>query len=205
MDKTFFDQYKIMNPFVKLWFWLLIMSIIGYLIAFASFEALGEASSYSEIPIWIWIVFALSFIASIAALILYSVEAYREIKQRKADIACGRIPAPEPEKIACPVDPVFVQTPCGGVTAIQPPPIIVNAPSDAVMNPAPIGVPVSSCNFMQKDRQQMIDSSKVIQMTQVPRQVPLSTEQISIPRVGEKVTFSSYETAPGNYLPVIAL
>lgn len=101
-----------MNPFVKLWFWLLILSIIGYLIAFSGFETVGQSMTNQLTPIWVWIVLGLSFAASIAALVLYCIEAYREIKQRKIDIACGKIPPPQPEKIECPV----VNTPCATVT-----------------------------------------------------------------------------------------
>jgi hypothetical protein len=115
-----------MNPFTKVWFYLLILSIIGYMIVFGAYEGtINITDNDSSSFWWIWILLGLAYALSIAALVLYCIEAYRDWKQYKIDLACGKIAIPD-EKIACPVDPIMAQTACGSYTAIAQPPRIVS-------------------------------------------------------------------------------
>lgn len=93
-----------MNPFRKLWFWLLILSIIGFIISFVGFERYGQTNTgNTSTPAWIWIVFILSFIFWIVALILYAVDIAAYHKRMEIAEACGELPPPPPKKkIECP-------------------------------------------------------------------------------------------------------
>jgi len=93
-----------MNPFRKLWFWLLILSIIGFIISFVLFERYGETNTgNASTPGWIWIVFILSFIFWIIALVLYAIDVAAYHKRMEIAEACGELPPPPPKKkIECP-------------------------------------------------------------------------------------------------------
>lgn len=96
-----------MGVFNTWWFWLLILSIVGFIVAFSSYETLGQnwnSDPNSSVPWWIWIVFAISLVLFIIAGSLYWRGAVVEYKQNLQDIACGKVKAPE-EVIVCPVDP----------------------------------------------------------------------------------------------------
>jgi len=63
------------NPFNKIWFWLLVLSIIGFFLSFIFFETSGQVSLNSNVtPTWIWILFSLSLIFFIIALFLYIID-----------------------------------------------------------------------------------------------------------------------------------
>lgn len=90
-----------MNPFRKLWFWLLILSIIGFIISFVLFEQ--NSNGNTAAPGWIWIIFILSFIFWIVAMILYIVDIAGYHHAREIAEACGELPPPHPKKkIECP-------------------------------------------------------------------------------------------------------
>ena len=64
-----------MNPFRKVWFWLLILSIIGFIISFILFERYGQTNTgNTSTPGWIWVIFILSIIFWIVALVLYIID-----------------------------------------------------------------------------------------------------------------------------------
>ena len=62
-----------MNPFYKIWFWLLIISIIGFIVFLILYEIHIVTSTTFN---WLWILFIVSAIFSIIAFILYLVDAY---------------------------------------------------------------------------------------------------------------------------------
>jgi len=91
------------NPFKKLWFWLLILSIIGFITAFVLFERLGQTNTGNNTtPGWIWIVFLVSFILWIVALGFYVADAYAYNKKLEIDKACGLIKEKPQKIIECP-------------------------------------------------------------------------------------------------------
>jgi hypothetical protein len=98
------SQIRTMNPFRKLWFWLLILSIIGFIIAFVLFEMYGQTTTgNTSTPGWIWIIFILSLLFWVIALILYAVDVAAYHKRMEIAEACGELPPPLPKKkIECP-------------------------------------------------------------------------------------------------------
>jgi len=93
-----------MNPFRKVWFWLLILSIIGFIISFILFERYGQTNTgNTSTPGWIWIIFILSVIFWIVALVLYIVDIAAYHRRMEIAEACGELPPPPPKKsIECP-------------------------------------------------------------------------------------------------------
>ena len=92
-----------MNPFYKLWFWLLIMSIVGYLVAFAMYETFGQTNTAESVtPVWIWVILGVAFLFSIAALVLYIIDYNAEKKKYEIAVACGEIIPEVPKPIECP-------------------------------------------------------------------------------------------------------
>lgn len=91
-----------MNPFKKVWFWLLILSIIGFIISFVLFEKYGQTNNDTSTPGWIWVIFIISFIFWIIALILYAVDMASYHRNREIAEACGELPPPPKKKIECP-------------------------------------------------------------------------------------------------------
>lgn len=103
-----------MNPLMKLWFWLLILSILGILIALISFEAVGQTNSQNtSTPIWIWVVFGLGFLFWVIALILYALDVAAYNKKMIIAEACGELPPPPAKKkIECPKKDCVQKPPC---------------------------------------------------------------------------------------------
>jgi hypothetical protein len=111
------------NPFLKVWFWVLIISIILFIVSFAMFETYGQTpiNGNSETPIWVWVMFAIAFVFWIAALVLYAID-YSSYKRKLAIAeACGELLPPPPKpKMECPkkkcterrVTEVVVTKPC---------------------------------------------------------------------------------------------
>jgi len=65
-----------MNLFTKFWFWLLILSIIGFIIFFIGFEVSVHSNPNNvTTPAWIWVVFGISVFLFIVAAILYYISA----------------------------------------------------------------------------------------------------------------------------------
>ena len=93
-----------MNPFTKIWFWLLILSIIGFILSFIFFETLGQTTSGSiSTPIWVWIIFVISFVFFVAAIILYCIDVSAYYHYIEIAEACGYLQQPPPKKtIECP-------------------------------------------------------------------------------------------------------
>lgn len=93
-----------MNPFTRIWFWLLILSIIGFVLTFIFFETMGQTSSgNNSTPGWIWIIFILSIIFFIVAFILYAIDLAAYHRRMEIAEACGELPPPPPKKkIECP-------------------------------------------------------------------------------------------------------
>lgn len=55
-----------MNPLTEVWFWLLIISIIGFIISFVLFETYNQA-----IPVWIWVIYFVSIALLAASFIIF--------------------------------------------------------------------------------------------------------------------------------------
>ena len=80
-----------MNIFNKLWFWLLVLSIIGFIVTFILFETITETSAY---PPWIWIIFGISISVVLVAFILYIVNITESNKKKEIALACGKTSKP---------------------------------------------------------------------------------------------------------------
>ena len=93
-----------MNPFTKIWFWLLVISIIGFIISLIFFEIMGQtAPDNDSTPAWIWIIFILSIIIFIIAFVLYAIDIAGYHRKMEIAEACGEvIPKIEKKKIECP-------------------------------------------------------------------------------------------------------
>lgn len=91
-----------MNPLTKVWFWLLLISIVLFLLAFGFFEGFGQTNTdETETPVWIWVLFGIAFFFWLAAAILYGME-YAAYKKA---VACGLIDPPvKTETYDCPCD-----------------------------------------------------------------------------------------------------
>lgn len=93
------------NPFLKVWFWVLIISIILFIVSFAMFETYGQTpiNGNSETPTWVWVMFGIAFLFWIAALVLYAID-YSSYKRKLAIAeACGELlPVPPKPKMECP-------------------------------------------------------------------------------------------------------
>lgn len=93
-----------MNPFIKIWFWLLILSIITLIIFIIVFERYGQTNNInSSTPVWVWVIFALAVLFWIVALILYAVDVVAYKKRMEMAEACGEElpPTPPKKKIEC--------------------------------------------------------------------------------------------------------
>ena len=93
-----------MNPFTKIWFWLLVLSIIGFILGLIFFETMGQTTTgVNSTPIWIWIIFILSLVFLIVAFILYAIDLADYSRKMEIAAACGELPPPPPpKKIECP-------------------------------------------------------------------------------------------------------
>jgi hypothetical protein len=93
-----------MNPFTKIWFWLLILSIIGLILSFVFFETQATNNNGQwTVPIWVWVIFILSIVFAIISFILYCFDIAAHYKRLEIAEACGELPPPKPKKkIECP-------------------------------------------------------------------------------------------------------
>jgi len=90
-----------MNPFVKIWVWLLIFSVIGFIAAFVGSEFRSQSASGEIVtPGWIWIVFIISIILFVIAFILYCLDIAAYQKRMEIAEACGEL-LPK-KKMTCP-------------------------------------------------------------------------------------------------------
>lgn len=112
-----------MNPFTKIWFWLLVLSIIGFILSVIFFEIMGEASGgNNSTPVWIWIIFILSIIFLIVAFILYIIDLMAYNHNIEIAEACGELPPKK--KIECPKKkcietPIINNDQCVGETILE--------------------------------------------------------------------------------------
>ena len=108
-----------MNPFTSVWFWLLVVSIILFLIGFILLESTADGSvdGTSSTP-WPWILIGIGFVVWIVALIWFAVAMGNWHKCREQAIACGDI-VEEEKVIECEREKCgdnvecFRNTPCG--------------------------------------------------------------------------------------------
>lgn len=142
-----------MNPFTSVWFWLLVLSIIAFIVAFILFETTGETNTDSTTTNpWVWILIAVGFALWIIALVIFAVSMANWHKCREIALACGEISPKEEKVIECPKAGGCVQTechvntPCGKKKVDCPPaqpcatpsappstPVMVQAPPTRVM------------------------------------------------------------------------
>lgn len=92
------------NPFIKWWFWLLMLSIVGFIIAFIMFETTAPDANGDLNPnVWTWVIFAVAAVFLIVAFILYAVDLAAYKRWYEIAEACGELPPPKIKaKIVCP-------------------------------------------------------------------------------------------------------
>jgi hypothetical protein len=92
-----------MNPFVKLWFWFLIVSIIGFIVSIVLFETQSTIENNQNIfPIWVWSIFIVSIIIFVIAFILFVVAIVAYYEQLEINEACGLNKCKKIKVIRCP-------------------------------------------------------------------------------------------------------
>lgn len=97
------------------WFWLLLLSIIGFVIFFVLYETNATVRAGGSAPLWIWLVFIISLIVFLLALVLYIFSGMRcKFVFVCKDDVCSK---PEPP---CAAKPVVQQHP---LVVVQPQPI----------------------------------------------------------------------------------
>lgn len=104
-QKKYYVYCKIshMNVLKKAWFWLLLISIVAFIVGFILFETQGQTSSGKIVtPWWVWMVFGVALGLFIIALIMYLFDVAAYHRQREIAIACGEWVFPEERKIECP-------------------------------------------------------------------------------------------------------
>lgn len=90
-----------MNPFTKVWFWFLILSIIGFIVTIILFETNWQTTDTSWTSTT-WIVFAISIVLFVFAFILFIIDISAYYRDRDIAEACGElIPCPK-KKVECP-------------------------------------------------------------------------------------------------------
>jgi hypothetical protein len=105
-----------MNPLTEIWFWLLIISIIGFIIAFILFETYNQVvDGKIVIPGWIWVIYFVSIAILVMAFVIFCYRMYRHYQHLEMLEACyGVVPAPPIKKsVTCPVQ---CDTPCETTT-----------------------------------------------------------------------------------------
>ncbi len=66
----------------KLWFWLLIIAVILFIIAIASYSSqIGNYTNINQVSRWIIAVFVIAIIIFVISLVLYCYEIYRKNRQ----------------------------------------------------------------------------------------------------------------------------
>jgi hypothetical protein len=79
-----------MNEYKKLWFWLLILSLLLSIATLATFEAFGETRTGYTTPVWVWVIFALTIVFWIIALILYIIDVLAAKKREEMHKQCSK-------------------------------------------------------------------------------------------------------------------
>jgi hypothetical protein len=80
------------NPFITVWFWLLILSIILLVVTLILFEVYIR-NQPGGIPWWIWLILALGLVTFITALIIYQATI---TTMKSTQLSCTYIPTPPP-------------------------------------------------------------------------------------------------------------
>ena len=100
-----------MNPLTEVWFWLLIISIIGFIISFVLFETKNRTiNGQTSIPVWIWVIYFVSIGLFAAALIIFCYRIYRHQVHNRG-VRYGVIPS-EP-LVPVPIEQVVEEVPNG--------------------------------------------------------------------------------------------
>lgn len=151
----------VMNPLVKIWFWLLLLSIIGFIISLVMFEAYGQTNTDDPTTQpWIWVMFAVSFAFWVIALILYIIDVIAYKKRMEIAEACGELPPPPPKKvIACPkrtckekiISECTSQRPCD-IAANPAPPVQVQPAQMQAPQAQPVQIQAQPINVIPADR-----------------------------------------------------
>ena len=151
-----------MNPLMKLWFWLLIISIIGFIIAFIAFERYSITNGTStQTPGWVWIVLIISFLFWLVSLILYALDMANYHRKREIAEACGLIPPPPKKTIVCPkkecvekkVIECVTKRPCDTMLVQETHQTVVSVPpvNEQISTiPSPIPTPISNNPYIQQ-------------------------------------------------------
>lgn len=91
-----------MNPFTKIWFWLLLFSIIALIIFIVFFESQGEVAIQNDsTSAWIWVMFIVSIIFLILSLIIYCLDVAAYYKRMEIAKSCGLLIEPEKKCLPC--------------------------------------------------------------------------------------------------------
>lgn len=163
-----------LNPFKKVWFWILILCIIGFIVSLSLFESMGQTATGSSTPIWIWVLFGISILLWIVALVLYSIDVAATRKRAEIAEACGELP-PEPvkKKVECPkkqclekkIISCVEKTPCDSSRETSSEHPIISTPQNTQM---PQNTPIKQNIPMQQNTQipQVPQNTQMPQMTQ---------------------------------------
>jgi hypothetical protein len=91
------------KPFMKIWFWLLILSIAGFIIYAVFFESQKDSFDGDTVPSWTWLMLIMSIFMLIVSFVLYRLDIAAYTKRKALAIACGDIPAEPPKPVLqCP-------------------------------------------------------------------------------------------------------
>jgi hypothetical protein len=91
------------KPFMKIWFWLLILSIAGFIIYAVFFESQKDSFDGDTVPSWTWLMLIMSIFLLIVSFVLYRLDIAAYTKRKALAIACGDIPAEPPKPVLqCP-------------------------------------------------------------------------------------------------------
>ena len=91
------------KPFMKIWFWLLILSIVGFIIYVVVYEQQKNNFDGNTMPSWAWLMVIMSIFFLIVSFVLYRLDIAAYNKRKTLAIACGDIPAEPPKPILqCP-------------------------------------------------------------------------------------------------------
>ena len=91
------------KPFMKIWFWLLILSIVGFIIYVVVYEQQKNNFDGNTMPSWAWLMVIMSIFFLIVSFVLYRLDIAAYNKRKALAIACGDIPAEPPKPVLqCP-------------------------------------------------------------------------------------------------------
>ena len=93
-----------MNPFKKLWFWLLLISIVLFIASMILFESMGSTNTNNSASsnYWIYALMGVSLVILIISFVLYVMDVISTRKKMEIAIACGEIKPQPVKKIECP-------------------------------------------------------------------------------------------------------